>query len=248
MDKKGELTTTQIVMIIVLIVSFIVILYFIFRLNLGATSNSEICHNSVVINSKSSGVFGGVNCATDYVCISAGGKCDNMNPTTTVSVSTKDKNEIMKTIGDEMVTCWWMFGEGQTNYAPPNTRACGVCSIIGFDNNLQKAYPNGISYKDLLDYFSTNTTNQDGQNQTYLNYLYGISSLQTLLAGSPPANTFYNSMTISFSSQYSVITGSSKSNIFQLFSNGPNLRPVLLAQNQISANLGNQCDTFVTKS
>lgn len=47
-NRKGELTTQQLVMLIILILSFAVILFFIFRLNLGGTTNKEICHDSVV--------------------------------------------------------------------------------------------------------------------------------------------------------------------------------------------------------
>ena len=249
MNKKGELTTTQIIMIIVLIVSFIVILYFILRLNLGSTSASEVCHNSIVISSKGSGIFGGINCATGYVCISSGGTC-NLNPTTTISVNSNDKNAIMKAIADQMVNCWWMMGEGQESFSSPGSNACAICSIIGFDSNLQKQYPNGISYKDLFDYLSTNNTDQDGINQTYLTYIYGISDLQSLLSGDSLTNSLYNSVTIPFSSQYSVIVGQGRP-LIRIFSNGNYLHPVFLPNNQISTYLDSQtftCGKFITQS
>ena len=53
MNKKGELTTHQLVGLIILIVSFAVILFLLFRLNLGETTNKEICHNSVIMKGKS---------------------------------------------------------------------------------------------------------------------------------------------------------------------------------------------------
>ena len=53
MMKRGELTSQQLVTIIILIISFAVILILIFKLNLGQESDKEICHNSVVMNSKS---------------------------------------------------------------------------------------------------------------------------------------------------------------------------------------------------
>ena len=48
-NKKGEMTTQQIVLLIILIASFAVILGFLFKLNFGAESEKDICHNSVVL-------------------------------------------------------------------------------------------------------------------------------------------------------------------------------------------------------
>ena len=53
MNKKAELTTQQLIGLIVLIVSFGVILFLILRLDLGETSKKEICHNSVLLKDKS---------------------------------------------------------------------------------------------------------------------------------------------------------------------------------------------------
>jgi hypothetical protein len=147
-NRKGEMTTEQIVMIIVLIVSFLVILFFFFRLNLGGTTNDEICHNSVVLRSKSAGIAGGLTCKTDYVCISGGGSCTNLNAGTTISVTPTDKNAIMKVLADQMADCWYTYGEGKLDYLELNFgqqtvtggSGCGVCSTIGFDNNIQTAF------------------------------------------------------------------------------------------------------------
>ena len=48
-NTRAELTTQQIVGLIILIISFVIILYFIFALNLGETTDKEICHNSVAL-------------------------------------------------------------------------------------------------------------------------------------------------------------------------------------------------------
>ena len=44
MPKLAELTTQQIVTIVIILVSFAIILIFIVALNLGEASNKEICH------------------------------------------------------------------------------------------------------------------------------------------------------------------------------------------------------------
>ncbi len=181
MEKRGQ--TMLIVTIIILIVSFIVILYVLYRLNLGSTSNSQICQSSVVLESKSASLVGYLNCKTDYVCISGGGTCANMNPTVTVNVDANDPSQIMKAIADQMSNCWWMFGEGKLTYGtrgPFGSSGCALCSVVEFDNTiLAKNY--GISYLDFYNYL--NSTLKDST-QTYLNYLYGVSDVSTFLSHS----------------------------------------------------------------
>ena len=80
-EKKGELTTQQLIGLIVLIVSFGIILFFFVRLSLGETSDKEICHNSVVLKSQSALKTGPFDCKTSYVCI--GEECEDFNPTIT---------------------------------------------------------------------------------------------------------------------------------------------------------------------
>ena len=46
--KKAEMTTQQIVILIILIIGFAVILFFLFRLNLGQESDKQLCYNSVM--------------------------------------------------------------------------------------------------------------------------------------------------------------------------------------------------------
>src|SRR3989344_4486096 len=75
-SRKAELTTTQLVVLIVLIVSFIIILFLIFRLNPGEQSDKEICHNSVILKSRTAGVAGSLDCKTNYLCVSGNGDCE----------------------------------------------------------------------------------------------------------------------------------------------------------------------------
>lgn len=246
MNKRGEITTAQIVTIIVLIVSFIVILYFFFRLNLGATTNSEICHNSVVLQAKSAKLISGLQCKTDFVCISGGGTCENLNPTITLKVDPQKQSETMKALADQMANCWWQFGEGKLDYLGLKLgekiiggSGCGVCSIVGFDNKV-----NSVSYKDFIDYLAI--TPKDSS-QTYLQYLYGVSDVHGLL-NEPGVLDFYNSGTISSADQFSIITGESKG-AFSFFSKGSFLPPVLLKTTDISKYLGSQCNgNFFTQT
>jgi len=199
-NKKGELTTQQIVMLIILITSFAVILFFLFRLNLGEVSNKEICHNSVVLKGKSP-VSGNLDCRTNYLCISSGGKCERINPTQTIEVDLTDETQVLKAIADEMVDCWWMFGEGKVNYEGADWKGyhCAVCSIVEFDKNIEV----DISYDDLFEFLEKNKTDES---QTYLKYLFGVFKSSDFVDKSDYLKENYDD-SFSFDEKYSIITG-----------------------------------------
>lgn len=195
-NKKGELTTKQLVVIIILIVSFIIVLFLLFRLNLGETSSKEICHNSVLLKKKSGILAGPLDCRTNYLCISKGGACDEISATSTVKVTTK--NETMKAIADEMAACWWMFGEGKINYVGEELSgkvACALCSVIDFDEESEGS----ISYLEFFNYLKTTSKSSS---QTYLQYLYSTNSFDE---ESP-----YYQNEFDLSKQYSLVTGMTK--------------------------------------
>jgi len=52
--NKGELTTKQLITIIILIASFAVILLLIFRLDFGKITDDQVCYNSVVLQARKS--------------------------------------------------------------------------------------------------------------------------------------------------------------------------------------------------
>jgi len=136
---KGELTTQHLVMIIILIISFGIVLFLLFRLGLGEETQKEICHNSVVMVGKGKGLVGSLDCKTNYICISKGKKCEEFNPTKTVKVKTQE--EIVEAIQKEIDDCWWMFGEGKIDYAGVfEGYVCAVCSVIKFDKTIQDKY------------------------------------------------------------------------------------------------------------
>ncbi|MBU2503438.1 MAG: hypothetical protein KJ879_00065, partial [Nanoarchaeota archaeon] len=110
LSKRGELTTKQLVTIIILITSFIIVLFLLFQLNLGETSDKEICHNSVTLRAKASVFSGSLDCKTNYLCVSSGGSCEGITETSTAEVDAGNKTQVMEALADEMVSCWWQFG------------------------------------------------------------------------------------------------------------------------------------------
>jgi len=200
LDRKAELTTQQIVTIIILIVSFGVILFFLFRLNLGSTSDSEICHNSVVLKGKST-LAGSLDCKTDYICITSDGTCEKMTKPKIEEV--KSDKDVYKILADNMADCWWMFGEGKIDYVgddiTPNLY-CSICSQIAFDNSLKSdVFRSGeINKAALFDFMSEN--NVSGKKISYSNYLSDFGSNQYVKSN-------YDVGTINLDSQYYLFTG-----------------------------------------
>jgi len=210
-NKRGELTTQQIIELIILIVSFGIILFLIFRLNLGETSDKEICHNSVVLKAKSP-LGGEVDCKTNYVCISGGGDCENFNPSTTIEVDADNQTQIMKAIAEEMVDCWWMFGEGKLNYASTaivEEHTCSICSFIAFDEKIVEEFS-----KKPLDYtlFYDFLKNPKSRQQTYLQYLYGAGEVKDISHKFVVEN--YLSNQLEFDKQYMIVTSVYEENFF----------------------------------
>jgi hypothetical protein len=182
--KRGDITTQQLVLLIILIVSFAVILFFIFRLNLGKTSVKEICHNSVI--TRGSSVLPAesipLNCQTTYTCITKDGSCEKMSGSFETK-KVKTETEVYQILADEMADCWWMFGEGKVNYVgkdlPANHLYCSICSQLAFDNSLEEIFPEGeIEQKNLYDYLSV--TNISGEDMSYLDYLVGLKSSEEI--------------------------------------------------------------------
>lgn len=149
--KRGEITTQQIVILIILIVSFAVILYFLYQLNPGGTGAEEICHNSVVMSKYKVLDSGGLDCKTQYLCISGGGGCKDFSSTETVKVNL-DEADISKKLYEKMSNCWWMYGESQVDFVSafsfPGNYPCSICYIVNFDEEIKSKFSNGIGLED----------------------------------------------------------------------------------------------------
>ena len=179
-NKKGEITTSKIVTIILLVLGFGIALYFWFTVNLGNLTDEQICHNSVIQKATGQGIVGKLDCRTQYVCISGGGECEGINPSDTIKLDLDfsyavAEEQIMKAVADEMATCWWMFGEGQVSYFDFNQvgvlgqTACAACSIVKFDEEITKRFITETSQGDFYDYLAR-TPKDD--THTYFSYLY----------------------------------------------------------------------------
>ncbi len=241
-NKKGSLSTKKLVTILVLIASFIIILFLLFRLNLGAVTDKEICHNSVVLKSQGQGLVGRLDCKTNYVCISGGGQCVDISPTETINVNPDNKEEIMKVIADEMADCWWMFGGGELNYIGENfgaTTTCAACSVVKFDDRiLDKNYK--INYREFYEYLSTL---QDDSIENYLNYLYDSYDVGEVRREVASLGIDLDEDFVLSEEKYSIITGFRSGPGWGVFDRSGFVYPYYFPTSKIS---GIGCERFVT--
>ncbi len=241
--KKAEMTTKQIVGLVILILSFSVILFLFFRLDLGKTTNKEICHNSVILKSNNDFSSGSLDCRTTYVCVSGERDCEKINPDITVKVldNLNKKEQIMKSLAEEMADCWWMFGEGNAGYVSKTStsKQCAICSVVDFDSSLEQEI-GSINYAEFINYLKTT---KKENSQTYYNYLYGNIDIEKV-KGAGVFNFDKNGL-INLSEKQSVLTGMDANwGVGGL--NSDDVLSVFLVQT--SETSSTKCDEFITKA
>lgn len=249
-NRKAELTTKQLVMIIVLIVSFIIILFLLFRLNLGETTIKGVCHNSVVLKGKAGVLAGALDCRTNYLCISGGKDCEGISATSTIKIDTdkkEAKNETMKAIADEMADCWWMFGEGEINYLGISDRdiwgknTCAICSIVKFDERILSKTPK-ITYREFYEYL--NSLEKNGE--TYFSYLYNFMDIEEFQNDVSYLDVDLDNDFILEDEKYAIVTGIKSGAIWGKLKKEIFIWPYYLKSEDIVSEF--KCDTFLTKA
>lgn len=154
-SRKAEITSTQIVTMVLLIAGFAILLYVFNQVGFTKEIDREICHESVILRMTLPDTFDlknlpSLRCKTKRICIADNliGKGDCQNDLgdeyETIKIS-KDKKEREKQINafiaQELADCWSMMGEGKgqifTRDISTKNR-CSVCSRIAFDENLKK--------------------------------------------------------------------------------------------------------------
>ncbi|MEN7982685.1 MAG: hypothetical protein ABFQ65_04530 [Nanoarchaeota archaeon] len=206
--NKGEITSQQIVILIVVIVSFAVLLVFLFRLNLGDTTDEELCHNSVLTRGSAVVPSDAVplNCHRKYICITGKeGNCEGL--TNPERIEVESLSEIYETLADEMANCWWMFGEGRVNYVGDDlthNNYCSICSQIYFDEGLKSITGEKITKDGLYKFLENN--NIDKTN-TYAEYLFGGKNLDAIKKESLEKHGVESFGDIEVGKQYFVVMG-----------------------------------------
>lgn len=169
-NKKAELTSKQLITIIILIISFTIIVAFFVMLGLKSIISNESCRNSVMLRGTFSKIpiigkdFISLKCKIEDICLSMGGEC---SVKTDRSIKIADENELNKELINLQNDCGWMMGEGKVKYGSEGD--CAICYKLYFDDKIKmdiKRISPGRTIETKEIYVVVTGTNKDG------NYLY----------------------------------------------------------------------------
>ncbi len=139
-NKKGELTSKQIITIVILIISFVIILAFFLMLNLKGEIDKEACRNSVSLRG-SIPIFKNVislKCKTQNICFSMGGGCEESTDEIIKIKDDEDDSELTQELIKLKNDCSWMMGEGKIDYGSKGD--CAICYKVYFDDKIKEKF------------------------------------------------------------------------------------------------------------
>jgi len=191
--KTGSLTATQIAIVTLIIVGFILLLFLLYRFLMKADIDRDVCHESVILRGTVSSLSGlmqdyiPLKCKTAKFCITAGnGKCDKegeafSGETGITKVKVQDKEQIEKFLAGEIIDCWSMLGEGKVdlfsqwiadNYGFDIVYpTCVICSRIAYDKKSLEDAGIDLSKINLLTYMTSHKV--PDKSVSYFDYLAG---------------------------------------------------------------------------
>jgi hypothetical protein len=194
MNKKGELTTSELIGIIILVVSVAIIIFVYFQINWTGTVDDSVCHESVVLRGTLP-EFGGakslvpLKCKTDKICIRGDkmvfgeGDCSEeyLGAKGVNEQDVSELNDVNRIIAQEMLSCWQMMGEGKISIFPKDfwdrhnlarpESSCIVCSRIALDESTLSFKGIDLNQIDVQKYMDTHKA--PNQNVSYSDYFTG---------------------------------------------------------------------------
>jgi len=185
MNRKGDLEMQQVVIIILAIIGFVILLYFLIKLDLGTSSEEELCRLSVLTRAtapEAAQNYVPLECTTKKICLSYGGKCAESfageKDVLVVKLDKKDEKKsielIEKTSAEEMYKCWSMMGKGKLDiywsYAKSRGLTernsgplCVICSRVAVDKEVSSELTGKVKIQDYMA-----KTKVSGSGLTYL--------------------------------------------------------------------------------
>ncbi len=169
MKRNGELTSKQLVTIILLVVGFAILLIFYASFPWRQEASKQACHQSVVMRATMPSVAQNMiqlNCKTSKICLTASrfGKCKEFEGSNDVRrIVVRSKEDIERALIQEMYDCWWMMGEGkislfsryiaETYGLSKIYPTCVICSRIAFADDIGRVVSEDeLSSIDLIKY------------------------------------------------------------------------------------------------
>jgi hypothetical protein len=194
MNKKGELTSSQIVALVITILGFVILLIFLLvTLDLKNQSLDEVCRLSVLSRATAPTTtqsFIPLKCTTKKICLTGSSGCEAYSGEENVADPVKvnpaleeeSKTKIEQTISDAMYDCWSMMGEGKLDLFSGSTSwynnlpvisefqekkaSCVICSRV-----MVKDIPPEILQEVDVNKYLEETTFPDGSGDTYIEKL-----------------------------------------------------------------------------
>ena len=180
--KRGELTSSQIVLLILALAAFLILGLFLWSLRQAADGDAQACKLSVLTRvSLPEGVrnVAPLACTTEKICLTGrGGDCAESMAGESIETIKLSKDDVSAartieaTAAEAMYRCWDMMGKGQLNFATsylssralkPAEPLCIICSRIAIDSAVPQGVIEKVQFADYLRY-----TKVPGTSKTYL--------------------------------------------------------------------------------
>jgi hypothetical protein len=183
LSRKGDLTSFQIISIVLAIAGFVVVLIFLSILfsDRGETDR-EVCRLSILTRATAPDVIQAnvpLKCKTEKICITTkllGGECSQFLGEENVrKVRVKNNpREIEKLMAEQMYFCWSMMGQGELDLfgkasaqflGSSGDSTCNICSRVAFADDVDNSTLEQIN---LDSYMRDNQVPLPGSQLTYL--------------------------------------------------------------------------------
>jgi len=183
MERRGEITTTQLIGLALSIIGFAIVLILLFSLEFESYSNDELCRLSVLTRATSPSLaqaYVPLKCTTKKICITDkdfwGGNCPQFDGEKNIEYvrlkgSDSEKAEKIEEVSAKaMYNCWKMMGEGKLDLFAQEVNlgtlgidtflklkdakpSCVICSRVALGEDLTK---NTDKVKSILDRVDVN--------------------------------------------------------------------------------------------
>lgn len=184
MAKKGEITTTQIALVVLAIIGFVIVLYFLFSIDIEGLTKDDTCRLSVLVRATLPSAAQSViplKCTTKKICITnslVGGGCreqfageEDIEIVRLTGKSVGEKRRMIEEISaNAMYDCWNVMGQGKLDIfgnfykdfwgTEPAQSTCVICSRIAIDKSVDDTIlyeKETINGKDVISGVNVNT-------------------------------------------------------------------------------------------
>jgi len=219
LNKKGEMTSKQLITLVILIISFGIILFFWSMFNWQGDINRETCHTSVVL--RASATFKGwefmdnipLKCQTDRICFKNGlfSKGCDIYGANVRNVKVANKEELLDFITEDIYNWHQTLGEGKVNFFETtwiiHDKHCLIDSVYSFDNQTREVIEKegGLTFGEV---YQKLESKQNSDGVSYFKAMYGtdLNNYLNKLKSDNPQLIVLNKK-INLSNNYALIGG-----------------------------------------